>query len=87
MYKNSHFFVYQTLERVGSRNFTKIYRKVIQEKAFIAEKNGLNTPKFHLIAISLRFSLEFEARCGIFAAFLFQIETQLTGVVGVYDGY
>ncbi|WP_156184375.1 hypothetical protein [Cellvibrio sp. pealriver] len=60
---------------------------MIQEKAFIAEKNALNTPKFHLVAISLCFSLEFEERYGIFAAFLSQIETQLTGVVGAYDGY
>lgn len=55
---------------------------MIQERAFIAEKNALNTPKFHLPATSICFSLEIEARYGILAAFLSQIETQLTGLVG-----
>lgn len=60
---------------------------MIQEKVFIAEKKVLHTPKFHLVVITIGFGLEIEPGYGILAAFLSQIETQLTGVVGVYDGY
>jgi len=49
--------------------------EVIQERAFIAEKNPLNTPKIHNFATSGRSGLVFEGRSGIFAAFLFPFET------------
>jgi hypothetical protein len=38
------------------------YRKVIQEKVFIAEKNAINTLKFNLAAISVWFCLVIGAR-------------------------
>jgi hypothetical protein len=36
------------------------YREVIQEGAFIAEKNAINTPKIHQLAITSPFSLVIE---------------------------
>jgi hypothetical protein len=55
---------------------------VIQEKAFIAEKKALNTPKFHLDATTLCFNLEIGVGSGILAVFLFQIETQFGLCIG-----
>jgi hypothetical protein len=48
---------------------------VIQEKAFIAEKNALHTPKLQLVVLTIGISLEIEPGYGILAAFLSQIET------------